>query len=278
VSQSLADIALAHIEAGKARIPVFDPGAARAHQMLADGSFEIEELEALIAGEPALASALLRAANSTFYGGLDKVVEIREAILRLGARRSAQLVVVLGQRQAHRMTDRRLQPLAARLWSHSLACALGADWLVRRLRRSELESAAMLAGLLHDTGKLFLLCVLDDLLASRALRFEPSETLVRQILAALHAPLGGRLLEAWSIPDPYRAIALHHHDVEVDEGDALLLAVRLVDGVANKLGVGLEPRPDHDAAGTFEAQALRVPEVTTAELEIQIEDALAIGG
>src|SRR5690606_30910197 len=83
VSQSLADIALAHIEAGKARIPVFDPGAARAHQMLADGSFEIEELEALIAGEPALASALLRAANSTFYGGLDKVVEIREAILRL---------------------------------------------------------------------------------------------------------------------------------------------------------------------------------------------------
>src|SRR5690606_9945201 len=95
VSQSLADVALAHIESGKARIPIFDRGAARAQQMLADGSFEIEELEALIASEPALASALLRAANSSLYGGLDKVVEIREAILRLGARRSAQLVVVM---------------------------------------------------------------------------------------------------------------------------------------------------------------------------------------
>lgn len=278
MSQSLADVALAHIESGKARIPIFDRGAARAQQMLADGSFEIEELEALIASEPALASALLRAANSSLYGGLDKVVEIREAILRLGARRSAQLVVVMGQKQAHRMADARLQAMAERLWSHSLACALGTDWLVRRLRRPELESAAMLAGLLHDTGKLFLLCVLDDLLASGTLRSEPDEALVLQVLAGLHAGLGARLLEAWSIPDPYRAIALHHHDEEVDAGDALLLAVRLVDGVANKLGVGLVPCPDHDAAGSFEAQALDVPEVAIAELEIQIEDALSVGG
>ncbi|MEB2344461.1 MAG: HDOD domain-containing protein [Deltaproteobacteria bacterium] len=276
MSESLADIALAQIEGGRARIPVFDPKAARAQQMLAEGSFEIEELEALIAAEPALASALLRAANSTFFGGLDKVVSIHEGILRLGARRSAQLVVVLGQKQAHRMGNPQLQAMAERLWSHSLACALGTDWLVRRLRVPEIENAAMLAGLLHDTGKLFLLCVLDDLISSRKLQFEPTGTLVIQILAALHASLGARLLDEWRIPDPYRALVLHHHDEEVDESDALLLAVRLVDGVANKLGIGLEPRPDHDPAGTLEAQALRVPEVMIAELEIQLEDALAI--
>lgn len=278
MGESIAEAALECIESGRARLPVFDQGVVRAQQMLDDGNFEPEELEALVENEPALASALLRAANSSLYGGLEKVVSIAGCLRRLGIRKCAQLVVALGQRNAHRMQDPRLQEIAERLWRHSLACALGSDWLARRLQLREVEAAALLAGLLHDVGKLFLLGVLDDLIAARPDDFEASESLILELLSALHVAQGVRLLEAWEIPDPYRRVVLRHHDGEVPENDALLLAVRLADGVCNRMGIGLEPRADLQPAASFEAQALRASEVVLAELEIAIEDALQIGG
>lgn len=275
--ESIADIALSFIESGRARLPVFHQASTRAQQMLAQGRVEPEELEALVANEPALASALLRAANSSLYGGLERAVSIRDCLRRLGSRKCAQLVVAVGQRDAYRMREPLLQAMAERLWRHSLACALGADWLVRRLRLPALEPAAMLAGLLHDIGKLFLLGVLDDMLAARPGEFETGDGLVLEVLTALHGVQGARLLDAWQVPDPYRRIALHHHDESVPESDSLMLLVRLVDAVCNRLGVGLGAASDELPAASMEAQALRASEVLLAELEIAIEDALQIG-
>jgi HD-like signal output (HDOD) protein len=278
MGESIAEVALYCIESGRARLPVFDQGVARAQQMLAEGRFEPEELEALVTNEPALASALLRAANSSLYGGLEKVVSIPGCLRRLGVRKCVQLVVAFGQRDAHRMRVPHLQGIAERLWRHSLACALGSDWLARRLRLPEVEPSALLAGLLHDVGKLFLLGVLDDLIVARPDELEANENLVMELLTALHVAQGVRLLDAWEIPEPYRRVVLRHHDGDVQENDALLLTVRLVDGVCNRMGIGLEPRPEHQPAASFEAQALRASEVVLAELEIAIEDALQIGG
>ncbi len=272
----LLEIAMAAIESGQARLPVFDASGARAQQMIAAGNFDVDALEAIAGNDPSLASALLRAANSSFYGGLEKIVTLRDAVVRIGARKSCQLIVVLGQKEVHHMRDPRVQRVAESLWRHSLACALGCDWLVRRLHLSHLDSEAMLAGLLHDVGKLFLSSVIDDVIASDPSEFDPSEDLLREITRSLHCEQGERLLAAWRIPEPYGRIARHHHDEDVDENDTLLLVVRLVDQVCNRLGIGPEPRPGADIATTLEAQLLRTSEVLLAELEIQIEDAIAI--
>lgn len=274
----LLEIARAAIESGQARLPVFDTSGARAQAMISAGSFDVDMIETIAGNDPSLASALLRAANSSFFGGLEKIATIREAVVRIGARKSCQLIVVLGQKEAHRMRDPRVQRAGNSLWRHSLACSLGCDWLVRRLHLGHLDSEAMLAGLLHDVGKLFLLNVIDDAIAGESSEFDLSEELLREIARSLHCEQGERLLTAWRIPDPYGRIALHHHDGEVDENDALLLVVRLVDQVCNRLGIGLEPCPDADIATTLEAQLLRTSEVLLAELEIQIEDALVVDG
>ncbi len=56
----------------------------------------------------------------------------------------------------------------------------------------------------------------------------------------------------------------------------MLIMVRLVDLACNKNGFGLHHDPTIVLAATSEAQALGTKEVALAELEIKLEDAMAL--
>jgi len=278
VASSFVEIIEETIRSGRARLPVFDQTAARAQAMLAEERYDVAELEGLAGGDPALSSALLRLSNSAFFGGLEKVVTLRDAVMRLGARKVAQLVVLLSQRSSYQVQDPALRRLAEPLWKHAAAAALGCDWLARKLELYEIERHAMLAGLLHDVGQLFLLLTIDDLKASRKLKFRPDEAFVAEVLHSLHGEHGERLLRAWNIPDVYCRVLRHHHDETFDDGDWLLAVVRLVDAACHNLGIAVRPRPPVVLASTHEAQLLRASEVALAELEVRLEDALQLAG
>lgn len=269
---SLGEIVQQTIASGKASLPVLDQNAARAQQMLQQGEFDLRELEQLVSSDPALTSGLLRAANSSFYGGLNKIVTVRDALARLGTNNVAQVIVMVTQKELYQLRDPKLASLAAVLWTHAVACGAGSRWLAKRLHMPEVEREALLGGLLHDVGKLLLLRVVDDLILARQLR-DPSAQLLQEVLARMHAEQGEALLAAWNIPDPYRALVRRHHEPDFDENDMLLLCVRLADQACNKLGMGLAPAPELVLAGTPEAQALRLPELALAELEVALEDA-----
>ncbi|MCA9509583.1 MAG: HDOD domain-containing protein [Myxococcota bacterium] len=272
MSRSLTDIVREAIESGRARIPVFDANAVEIQRMISSGAFDIGELERVVARDPGLSGALLRVANSSFYGGLEKVLTIRDAVMRLGAKRCSELAAVVAQKKAYRVHDAKLQKMSQELWRHALGCALGSSWLAKRIEIPEIEAQAALAGLLHDVGKLLVLIVIDDLKRADA-RFQPTEDFIREAIRALHTEHGETLLRAWGLPDDYVRIVRHHHDDDFDESDLLLLVVRVVDQACNALGMGLDPCPDLVLANSAEAQALRIPELVLAELEVQLEDA-----
>jgi hypothetical protein len=58
----------------------------------------------------------------------------------------------------------------------------------------------------------------------------------------------------------------------------LLLFVRLNDQACEKVGIGLRGDPTIALAATAEARALGLSEVALAELEIMLEDCVAIAG
>jgi len=273
--QSLGEFVEQVIATGKATIPVFDANAAKAQDMLTRGEFDLGQLEELVSSDPALTSGLLRAANSSFYGGLDKIVRVRDAIARLGSRNVSQVIVMITQKEQYRLTDPKLAVMAGDLWRHAVACAAGSRWLAKRLHMPEVEREAMLAGLLHDVGKLFILRVVDDLIQSKQLR-DPSPQLLHEMLGRMHGEKGESLLSAWNIPDPYRSIVRRHHEADFSDDDMLLLVVRLADHACNRLGMGITPMPDLVLASTAEAQALRVPELMLAELEVALEDSASL--
>lgn len=269
----LAELARRHIESGQARIPVFPGVALRAQRMLADPDTDLDEVEDLVGSDPALASALLRAANSAAFGAREEISTIREAALRLGIRRTGQLVIVFSQHRAYQMREPRLRTMSETLWRHATACALGADWMARRVGLTHAEPHAMLAGLLHDVGMLFMLSVLDDVLEKAAGTMRYSDGLILEVVNGLHCEQGDRLLESWSIPEVYRDVVRRHHDEKVEADDGLLLLLRVVDRACHRLGVALGPLDTNEERDEFEATSIGATNVVLAELEIRIEDA-----
>lgn len=272
--KSLAQIVEEYIDSGEAELPVFDRTALEIRKMIDAKVYDPQAVEKLVASDPALTGSLLRHANSSFFSAIEKVVTVRDAIVRLGVKQVAELVLLATQQQQYALRDPMLRELASQLWRHAVGCAIGAQWLARKLGMENQVQEAFLAGLMHDIGKLLLLRVLDGLLHSKQLKFRPSEKLVGQLLDSLHAEYGEKLMRQWNIPDSYAEIARCHHDRDYDETNNLLALIRLIDIACNRLGIGIRGKVELNVAASSEAQRLRASEVVLAELEIRLEDAM----
>ncbi|BCU05437.1 hypothetical protein [Allochromatium tepidum] len=90
---------------------------------------------------------------------------------------------------------------------------------------------------------------------------------MNEILDSLHTDIGYRLMTKRQLPKVYARIALDHHAERFDEGDPLLIIIRLMDVLCRKLGVGQAADPEIELAATPEAQVLGLKDIKLAELE-----------
>jgi HD-like signal output (HDOD) protein len=81
-------------------------------------------------------------------------------------------------------------------------------------------------------------------------------------------------MHRWNMPEVYCEVVRDHHLPEIKSSNMLLALTRLVDQACNKLGIGMCPNPTLVLFATIEAQLLGAKEITLAELEITIEDAM----
>ena len=272
---TLALIVDEQITSGRIELPVLDQTAIRIQEMMSEGVYDAVAVEELVGSDPTLSSSLLRHANSSLFGGIAKVVTVRDAIVRLGVKHVAQLVLLSSIGKQYELENEAFQSLGAPLWRHAVATGMGARWLATRYLEDRVQEA-FLGGLLHDIGKLLLVRVLDDLVSRKVIDFVPSQDLVSQILDGLHCASGATLLQHWNIPDVYVDIVRTHHDEEYRENDALQSCIRLADMACNRVGIGVQPPSDISLAASVEAQRLRASEVALAELEIMIEDSMEL--
>ncbi len=261
------------LESGLQDLPVFHSVALRLQQKLRTRDFHVDDIIDLISEDQALASQVLKLANSSYYAGLSKIGTIKDAIVRLGVQEIANLAMMASQVEYYKSGNSILDAHMKNLWTHSLSCAMGAKWLARKAGYSNLASEAFMAGLLHDIGKLALMKVLDDIDKSGGASSGFSETLVHEILDKMHEEVGYRLMQSWSLPENYSGIAIHHHSETFDTSDILLVLVRLSDRACKKVGLALHVTPDISLISCPESQVLGMKEISLAELEIVIEDA-----
>lgn len=271
---SLLDQVLQYAEERHITLPIFSDVALQVQAAVRDERVAPADIERMIAADPALVAELLRQANSAFFSGLSEVATLRGAILRLGLQRVTQLVFLGTERSRYTARQPRLDELMRRLWRHSSACALAAEWIARRMRFLQHGEAAFIGGLVHDIGKLFLLRVLDAMAA------EPDEagllsfSLIAEVLDQGHADIGHRLLVSWNLPEVYRVIVRDHHAEAPDPANVPLQIVRLANRACNAAGLGL--REDGGGlAGSAEASILGMNDIALAELEVILEDVAA---
>ncbi|NJM13364.1 MAG: HDOD domain-containing protein [Synechococcaceae cyanobacterium SM1_2_3] len=149
---SLQDQIIHALSSDALQLPAFPAVAMKLQQALSSPNAKIADLETLIINDQALSSQILRVANSSFYQGLQRVVSIRKAIIRLGARQVASLALSIAQRSLYVTRSALLGRYMERLWRHAFVSATGCQWLASHCGHKQSADAAYMAGLLHDIG------------------------------------------------------------------------------------------------------------------------------
>jgi HD-like signal output (HDOD) protein len=270
-NKSLTEIIKEMIDADRVRLPVHPKLSEQVLACLAEEG-EPAGVWPLVSQDPALLCNMFRAANSSFYGGLEKTLSVQEAVTRLGEEKALQ-VIDRSCREGVGCPGGELLPrYMPALWVHSRGCAVGARWLAKRCGYEGLAEQAYLGGMLHDVGKLFLISALEEVATCGEFGISLSEQLIQEVVATMHVEEGLRLFDEWSLPELYKEVVADHHAEELDTQNIVVALVKLANKSCRKVGLGLKKQADIVLPTTREAQFLGINEITLAELEIMLED------
>ncbi len=259
------DLINQRISSGEVQLPVFDDTALQIDREVRENKLDAAMICKIIEEDQVLVADLLRMANSSFFFGMSPVSCLKDAAVRLGVRQIASIVFSVSQKRLYSASKGVFKSRLTDLWVHTSAVSLGARWLAANAGYRNLADEAFVAGLLHDIGKLSLLCVLEDLIASDGLQLSGEE--VNSVLSQMHCEHGATLLTQWNIPESFQTIVLHQNDEKPDLHNALLCMIRLVDKACILEGIADMP---FDEVGDLES----MPEVKALSLTIQDLDEL----
>jgi HD-like signal output (HDOD) protein len=173
-----------------------------------------ETIGRIVASDVGMSGALLKLANSSFYGGRRKAKSVEQAILFLGINQVASLMTGLLARQAIPANSEAL----ASFWDVSTRRAQAMVFLSRRMRIGE-PDVAHTFGLFCDTGVPLLMDRFADYgitFADASLDAErPFTALEDERHATSHAAIGCLLARNWGLSGDVGWAILHHHDYAV---------------------------------------------------------------
>jgi HD-like signal output (HDOD) protein len=187
----------AELSRGKVDLPSFPDIAMRVRQVLGDPEVSAQQVERVISSEPALAAQLLQMANSAAFKTTGRnLTDLRTAVARLGFNlvRSASLAFAMGQLK-HVDSLKGLEKPLNELWRRTAAVASMSYVVAKRLSKINPDTA-LLAGLLHSIGRLYILTR-----ASRHPALFSDLPSYHAILRDWSAPVAKALLESWGLPD-----------------------------------------------------------------------------
>ena len=179
----------------------------------------------IIASDVGMAGALLKLANSSFYGGKRKAKSIDQAIIFLGINQVAALMTGLLARQVIAADNAALSSF----WDISTRRAQAMVFLSHRLRIGE-PDVAHTFGLFCDTGVPLLMQRFPDYAATFAAAAReaarPFTALEDERHSTNHAAIGCLLARNWGLSSEVSWAILHHQDYSVLEDSATDDAVR----------------------------------------------------
>jgi HD-like signal output (HDOD) protein len=217
------------LSSGKVELPSFPDIAIKVRKVLADDNVNLDMVLRVVGSEPTLAARLLQIANSAALSNGTPVRDLRNAVQRMGLNmvRGASIAFAMAQmKKAHDLKGLE-EPMAA-LWQRCTAVAAMAHVVARRLTKVNPDTA-LLAGLLHGVGELYILTRANrhpDLFADRP----AYDTIVRD----WHVSVAQALLENWEIAEDIVKAVSEFEDLErrhtgpADLSDVLTVAHLMV--------------------------------------------------
>jgi HD-like signal output (HDOD) protein len=182
---------------GTVGIPSFPEVTLRVQRVLSDEYANAERVVRVLGAEPALAARVLSVANSAALNPEGSAItNLRAAVIRVGFDmvRSAAMSFAMAQLGAAPQYKSLEKPMN-RLWRRSVEVASLCRVIARRHRELS-PDAALLAGLLHRVGHLYILTR-----AARHPKLFSDQAFFQSIIRDWHADITKALLETWRISD-----------------------------------------------------------------------------
>jgi HD-like signal output (HDOD) protein len=240
-------------------LPVLPGPAARAIALANDENSRLRDIARLVEQDPALASAILKAANSSLFSIGRPISNLHQAVVNLGLRQCQHLMISLGMHGLFRHVPAPARKPCTLLWQHAFLTAILARALNQALAAG-FQGEEFSAGLLHDLGRIVMACVLPEGFArADPLDFHEGPDLLRHEQHALgsdHCFIGAWYGAHNRLPHPLVRVIRDHHDPAVrGEHTLLIQLVAAADHLANHLARGEEPAA-YDAAANAALTAL----------------------
>ncbi|HYK87304.1 MAG TPA: HDOD domain-containing protein [Acidobacteriota bacterium] len=211
--------------------------------LLNEEEADFRKIVEVVEYDGAIASNLLRVANSIAFGGRVPIKNLKDAVVRLGPTVLLHIIMVEHLR-AFGSNAPMYDLTEDDLWLHGAAASLAVKAMMTEARNARtIPQISAVAALIHDIGKLIMVRYLDcNVSRLRALCEERRCTFVdaeREILGCDHAEVGGAMARKWGFPESVRVAIEWHHMVPPPRPSPVLDAVVLSNLAAKKVGVGL---------------------------------------
>jgi putative nucleotidyltransferase with HDIG domain len=270
VERPLIDLVREVVDSGEVTLPPFPAMGQKLLALFRDEDhIDAIKVSDLIYAEPAITATLMRMANSAFFGGLQQVSELNQAIARLGLKRVSTLVTTMIHKGQFESDCPQKVKMMDGLWNHAVASGLATRKLSDLAGGDPEES--YLTGLLHDIGKLLALKAIDHLVAQDP-DLEVSSLILNEVLDTIHAELGCHVLTEWRLPERICDAVLAHHDPAETIEDELALRLQATDAMTRKIGAHPNPDPNLALESDAAVELLHLSEVELAALLVDLED------
>jgi HD-like signal output (HDOD) protein len=228
------------LKSDAAILPSLPDLAMRIRKAIDDDMSDAREIARLVETDPAMATKLLKVANSAFYAGTAEVESLPKAVVRLGMKTTRQLVMSFALRDLFRNKNPEIQKRMVVLWKHSAQIAALSFVLAREVRRIDPEEA-LLVGLVHDVGTIAILNYIEKY---PALAEYPAA--LEETIEHMRGELGAMILREWKFAPALIAASRdaelweRQHAGEADFTDLLIVAQAL-EKVRKQQSQGLPP-------------------------------------
>ncbi len=227
--------------AGSQSLPAFPRIVARILETLNDPDANLNLLGSYIERDPVIAGQVLSQANlaSNLRHRGRTVSDVFTAISLVGLARVREVAVLVSLSQVLDEPAPAQRP--AYFWRHSVAVGVTCMELAHWTKPPVNVDAALIAGLLHDVGQLWLQRFRPTQFAqARAQAVQNGVDITaaeRALFGVDHGEIGAWIAESWGLTPEIAAAVAHHHAPDAVAAQPLVAVVHVAEVLSNALGL-----------------------------------------
>jgi HD-like signal output (HDOD) protein len=210
--QDFLDHVQGELNANRLVLPTLPDVALKVRDAVTKGDSSAAELAEIIVTDASLSTRLIQVANSPLYRGTNPINNIQMAVSRLGNKIVGTLITSLVMQQMFTPSNKHLEEHFRKTWEQSInvsSISRALTTFTPHLNRDE----AMLAGLIHQIGKLPIF-----MLVEKIPEFRDSPSRMAKLLEKAHPAVGKLIMDTWNFPDELKLVASEYVNFRYDSG------------------------------------------------------------